>query len=216
MMPGEPGPDSSGPAAGPARPLSDLLTEIAADASRERVSIADLLSALRDRALAALLLIFALPNVMPMPPGTSALLGAPLLFLATQLALGRRPWLPSVIAERSMPRSHFASLIARAAPWLARAERLLRPRWVVLCRPPAEYGVGLLCLLLSLIVFLPIPLGNMLPALAICLFALGILERDGVWVLAGFVTAIGAVALVWGVLYALIRSAVFILANALP
>jgi hypothetical protein len=160
MMPGEPNSDSRGPGAGPARPLSDLLTEIAADASREHVSIAALLNALRDRALAALLLIFALPNVMPMPPGTSALLGAPLLFLATQLALGRRPWLPRVIAERSMPRSHFTSLIARSAPWLARAERLLRPRWVELCRPPAEYGVGLLCLLLALILFLPIPLGN--------------------------------------------------------
>jgi hypothetical protein len=36
-----------------------------------------------------------------MPPGTSAFLGAPLLFLAVQLALGRRPWLPRVIAERS-------------------------------------------------------------------------------------------------------------------
>lgn len=213
---GEPGHDSSRPTAGPARPLSEVLAGIAADGSRERVSIADLLSALHDRALAALLLIFALPNVLPMPPGTSAFLGAPLLFLAAQLALGRRPWLPRVIAERSMPRSHFASLIERAVPWLSRAERLLRPRWVALCRPPAEYGVGLLCLLLSLIVFLPIPLGNMLPALAICLLALGILERDGLWVLAGLVTATGAVALVWGVLYALVRSALFVIGNAFP
>lgn len=199
-----------------ARPLSHLLAELAADVSRERVSVGDLLLALRDRALAALLLLFALPNVVPVPPGTSALLGAPLLFLAAQLALGRRPWLPRVIAERSMPRGHFAALVTRALPWLARAERLLRPRWAALCTPPAEYGVGLLCLLLALIVFLPIPLGNMLPALAICLFALGILERDGLWVLAGLATALSSVALVWGVLYALIKSALFLLANAFP
>lgn len=195
-------------------PLSRLLTEIAADATRERVSIADLLVALQDRTLAALLLIFALPNVIPVPPGTSALLGAPLMFLATQLALGMRPWLPRIITARSMPRAHFASLIARAAPWLARAERLLRPRGSVLCRPPAEYRVGLVCLLLSLIVFLPIPLGNMLPALAICLMALGILERDGVWVLAGLVVAIGSVTLVWGVVYALMKAAIFVIGNA--
>ena len=166
-----------------------MLNAIAADTSRERISIADLLIALQDRALAALLLIFALPNVIPVPPGTSALLGAPLLFLAAQLAFGMRPWLPRVIAERSMPRAHFAALITRATPWLARAERLLRPRWSALCRPPAEYPVGGVCLLLSLIVFLPIPLGNMLPALAICLLALGILERDGLWVLAGLLGA---------------------------
>ncbi|MBC7939366.1 MAG: exopolysaccharide biosynthesis protein [Chitinophagaceae bacterium] len=190
--------------------LSQLLTEIAADTRRERVSVADLLLALQDRALAALLLIFALPNVIPVPPGTSALLGAPLLFLAAQLAFGMRPWLPGFISRRSMPRHHFAALITRAAPWLERAERLLRPRWSALCRPPAEYGVGLVCLLLSVIIFLPIPLGNMLPALAICLMALGILERDGLWVLAGLFTAIASVALVWGVLYALIKGAAFV------
>ena len=46
------------------RALSDVLTDIANDASRERISVADLLAALNDRALAALLLIFALPNVL--------------------------------------------------------------------------------------------------------------------------------------------------------
>lgn len=195
------------------RSLSQLLIEIAADTGRERVSVADLLLALQDRALAALLLIFALPNVIPVPPGTSALLGAPLLFLAAQVAFGMRPWLPGFIGQRSMPRHHFAALITRAAPWLARAERLLRPRLSALCRPPVEYGIGLVCLLLSLIVFLPIPLGNMLPALAICLMALGILERDGLWVLAGLFTAIVSVVLVWGVLYALIKAAVFVFAG---
>lgn len=204
------------PAAQRARPLSQLLTELGVDRSRDRVSVADLLFALRDRALAALLLIFALPNVVPVPPGTSALLGAPLLFLAAQLALGRRPWLPKVIANRSMPRSHFSALVSRLTPWLARAERLLRPRWVLLCHPPAEYAVGLVCLLLATLVFLPIPLGNMMPALAICLFALGILERDGAWVLAGLITSVASVALVWSVLYALVRSALFVFANAFP
>jgi hypothetical protein len=197
-----------------ARPLSELLRELATDSSRERVSIGDLLVALHDRALAALLLIFALPNVIPVPPGTSALLGAPLLFLAAQLAFGMRPWLPRIITERSMHRPQFAALIAGAAPWLARAERLLRPRLGVLCRPPAEYGVGLLCLLLSVIVFLPIPLGNMLPALAICLLALGVLERDGLWVLAGVFTAAAAFGLVSGVLYALAKAALFIISHA--
>jgi hypothetical protein len=196
------------------RALSQILAALANDASRERIRIADLLAVMQDRAVAALMFIFAVPNVVPVPPGTSAILGAPLIFLAAQLALGMRPWLPKLIAERSMARSDFAALIARTGPWLVRAERLLRPRLAGLARPPAEYAVGAICLLLAVIVFLPIPLGNMLPALAICLFALGILERDGVWVLAGMVSAVASVALVWGVLYALIKSALFLLNNA--
>lgn len=189
--------------------------EIAGDTARERVSVADLLIALSDRALAALLLLFALPNVIPAPPGTSAIIGAPLLFLAAQLALGRRPWLPRLIAERSMPRGHFHTLVSRAAPWLARAERLMRPRLTVLAKPPAEYAIGAVCLLLALIVFLPIPLGNILPAFAICLFALGILERDGLWVLAGLVAAVTSVVLVWGVFYAFLHSALLLLSTLL-
>jgi hypothetical protein len=93
--------------------------------------------------------------------------------------------------------------------------------FVHLCSPNLFRRLGskgaplvFLAALLAIIVFLPIPLGNMLPALAICLLALGILERDGVWILAGLATAAASVALVWGVLYALIRSALFLLENA--
>lgn len=196
------------------RALSEILRDIAGDTSRERIAVGDILAAMRDRAIAALMFIFALPNVLPMPPGMSSILGAPLIFLAAQLTLGLRPWLPGVIAGRSIARSDFAILVRRTSPWLARAEKLLRPRLGTLARPPFEYLVGLLSLLMALILFLPIPLGNMLPALAICLFSLGILERDGAWILAGLLAALAGVALVWGVLYALIGSALFIFANA--
>ena len=191
-----------------------MLQALAADESRERIAVADLLDALGDRALAALLFVFAIPNVLPMPPGTSALLGAPLVFLAAQMALNLRAWLPSVIAARSMARSDFAGLVRRIAPWLVRAERLMKPRLTPLASGAMESVVGTVCLLLALVLVLPIPLGNMLPALAICLLALGILERDGLWVLAGFAAAAGAAALVSGVLWAIVKAALYVIRNA--
>ena len=81
--------------------LSDMLSALAQDTSRERISVGELLTALGDRALGAMLFIFAFPNVLPTPPGTSTVLGAPLIFLAAQLAFGRKPWLPAVVAKRS-------------------------------------------------------------------------------------------------------------------
>ena len=96
---------------------------------------------------------------------------------------------------------------------MVRAERLLRPRLQTLARPPFEYLLGAICLLLSIILFLPIPMGNIPPAIAICLFALAILERDGVWVLAGLCASAAAVAIVWGVLFALLRSALFLMSR---
>ena len=193
--------------------LSEILSRIAADGTRQRISVGDLIEALHDRAIGALIFVFAFPNTIPMPPGTSSILGAPLLFLTAQLAFGRKPWLPKVIAERSMERAHFAAVVRRVAPWLARAERLLRPRLEILARPPFEYLIGGICLLMSIILFLPIPMGNSPPAVAICVFALAVLERDGIWVLIGAGTAIAAVALVWGVVFALFESALFLIAR---
>ena len=200
-----PEPRSIGPS------LSDILSRIAADETRQRISVGHLITALHDRAIGALIFVFAFPHTIPLPPGTSSILGAPLLFLTAQLAFGRNPWLPKVIAERSMDRVHFAAVVSRVAPWLARAERLLRPRLEILARPPCEYLIGGICLLLSIILFLPIPMGNMPPAVSICVFALAVLERDGIWVLIGVGAAIAAVAIVWGVLFALFQSALFLI-----
>lgn len=195
--------------------LSDVLHLMALDTSRTHWSVADLLLALKDRALGAMILLLALPNVLPVPPGTSTVLGAPLLLLTAQLMLARRPWLPGFIARRQVAQPTLAALVLRGLPWIRRAESLLRPRWVVLTRPPVEQAVGAVCLLMALLLFLPIPLGNMLPALTLCVLALGILARDGVWVVLGTLLAATSAAMVWGVLYALFHAALFIVRGAL-
>lgn len=190
-------------------PLSVVLQMLASDLNRERISVNDLLSALGDRALGALMFIFAIPNILPALPGTSTVLGFPLIFLAAQVAFGRRPWLPDIISQRSISLENFRLLIRRSAPWLERAEKLLKPRASLLAVPPIEYLVGLICLLLAVILVLPIPLGNLLPALAISLMALGLLERDGVWIIAGFVMTILSVLVVSGVVIAIFKAAIF-------
>ena len=132
-----------------------------------------------DRAPAALVLLFALPNVLPMPPGTCAVLGAPLLFLTVQLALGRKPWLPRAIARRFFARDHLAASLRRVASWLFDIERA-RPHLAWLVTPLAVRLVGTLC-------------GNMPPTFAISLCAYGMLRRDGRWILAGVATGAGLV-----------------------
>ncbi|WP_083638659.1 exopolysaccharide biosynthesis protein [Rhizobium oryziradicis] len=191
--------------------LSEILNHIAKDDARERVSVADLFTAMGDRAFGALILIFALPNIVPTPPGTSAITGAPLVFLCFQLMLGMQPWLPKFIANRSMSHGDFKAIIARITPWLARGERFLKPRWEGLVRPPAEYGLGLMAFILAILLALPIPLGNMLPALALSLFAFALLEKDGIYALAGSAVFVISVVVVGGVVLALAKAALLLL-----
>jgi len=72
-----------------------------------------------------------------------------------------------------------------------------------------EYVVGLLSLLLAVLLILPIPLGNVLPALAISLMALGVLERDGLWVLSGLAVSVAAVFVVYGVVFAMVKATLY-------
>ena len=104
--------------------LSAVLEKIKPTAPCERIAIADLLLAADDRAFAALLFLFAVPNVLPTPPGTSSALGVPLILLSAQLALGRRtPWLPEVITHRSVKQADFVRIVDRLLPLLRRLER---------------------------------------------------------------------------------------------
>jgi len=174
------------------RRFSEVLRDLAA-ADRERIAIADILAAFGDRAFGALMLVFAAPNALPTPPGTSSVLGAPLLFITFQLMIGRSVlWLPRLITNRSVARADFARLVDRMAPWLEKAERLLRPRLTILIGPVADRFIGAACLLLAVILFLPIPLGNIVPALAIAAFAIGLIERDGVAVSVGWAATAAA------------------------
>jgi hypothetical protein len=195
--------------------LSDVLLALGQDPARERIAVGDLLAALGERAFGALIFIFAFPNVLPTPPGTSTLLGAPLVFLAAQLFLGWQPWLPALVAQRAISRADYVRLIGRVRPWLVRAEKLLQPRWRGLTRSPMDHAIGLVCLVLALLLILPIPLGNVLPALAISLLALGLLERDGLWVLAGFFMAAAALAVVSGVIFGLVKAAIYFFTKVL-
>lgn len=210
----KPDPTQAAPVGRSGERLSQMLESIAADETRETISFGDLLSALKDRAFGALMIIFAFPNILPSPPGLAGVLGMPLVILSAQMMLGRLPWLPAFIARRSLPRDKLQGLFTRATPWLARAERLLRHRLEPLTSAPAQRGIGAVCLLLSLVLILPVPFGNMLPSIAICLFALGVLERDGLWIIGGLLFSVVAVGFVGGMAYAVVKSTIFVVMNA--
>jgi hypothetical protein len=180
-----------------------LLREVVNSSDGERITIGDILHGMKDRAAGALILIFALPNVLPTPPGTSTALGFPLLLICAQLATGFPVWLPRLITRRSVKRAGIEQMLVKAEPWLKRTERLLRPRMKFLSNPLAQRLLGVFALWLSIILVLPIPLGNVPPATALCLIALGLLAADGIFIAAGILAGFVSLFIVWGVVYAL-------------
>jgi hypothetical protein len=188
------------------RRVSEILRSLIGDQSNDRLSLGDIVAALEERGYGILLLVFTLPSLVPIYlPGLAAIFGPPLGFIALQLMLGRpAPWLPRVLMQRSFPRSGFARLVNWSLPYVERAERFLRPRRLEFTSPLGERLIGTACLVLTLILMLPIPLTNIPLAVPLALLSLGLLERDGWFVLAGFILGFAAVVAVLVLSWALL------------
>lgn len=170
--------------------LSDLLERLAREAG-DRVSMREIANALDDRSFGAFLLVFALPNLIPLPPGATMVLGLPMVFVAWQMVIGlQKVWLPRPLANYTVDRSTFQRMVSRVSPWLRSAETWVRPRNWPLDGPIRERLFGIFALLLAVTCVLPIPFGNWLPALAVAILGVAHTERDGNCLVLGVVTGL--------------------------
>ena len=187
---------------------SEVIREYLAKYDEERISLGQLRDALGDRVYGILLFLFALPNLAPVAiPGVSAVLGIPLVLLALQLTYGRKtPWFPSWLANRSFAREDFINVFERARPWLARVERLLRPRFPIVLAWTGERLIAALCLVVAIVLTFPIPLGNWLPALALAIIGLAIVAKDGAAAIVGVLVGIVSLIIAGGVVFAMAKA----------
>jgi len=171
------------------KPLSAILREVAAR-EEPTVSIAELTELFGGRALGALLLVFSLACTLPLPPGGTTIFGAPLVLLAPQLVIGARaPWLPRRVRERTIDTRHLRRGLPKALGWLERVEAVSRPRLAFLFGAIGERAIGVVCTVLAVVLILPIPLGNILPAVAVSVLSLALVQRDGALALFGYLLA---------------------------
>lgn len=181
--------------------VSEIVAAICDGWEDDRVSLDELLTAFGVRSFGFLILVFALPNGIPAPiaPGLSAILGAPLLLLSVQMVLGfKTPWFPASWRARSFARRDVAKLLRPTVPYMVKIERFIRPRFTHLVAGPlASRLIGGLILWNAILLSLPIPFGNLIPAWAIILAALGQVERDGALVVAAAAASVVATGWVW-------------------
>jgi hypothetical protein len=151
-----------------------------ASRAQERIAVGDIAAAFGERSFAAVILLFGLLTIVSVVPGATYFTGAPLVLATAQSLAGRRNlWLPERIRATQIRTAHLAALNDRVRQPMRRIERMLAPRFGWVFAGPAGRIAALVCLVLSVTVFLPIPLGNLLPGLALSLFAIAVLARDG-------------------------------------
>jgi hypothetical protein len=193
MHPASPSPADPLPDGHPAPPpaFSSELRQLLARFGDEPVSLGALLAATQQRGIHLLLLFIALPFVTPIPlPGLSIPFGAAVALLGARLSLGLAPRLPQVLLRRELPPRFLAGLLRAASRVMRVLECLLRPRLAFL-QDHAAFGrlAGALVAVSGLFMILPLPLpfSNSLPAWTVLLLAAAALGRDGLFFIAGCV-----------------------------
>ncbi len=183
----------------PSRRLSQIFRELSAR-SEGTVSIGEIRDALGDRSFAALLLLFAALNLLPLPIGTTLILGPPMVLVALQMVLGyETPWLPRFLTGKTFTVERFRKAAKRLIPLLEWLERFVRPRSWPFAPGRADRPVGMVALVMAIAVTLPIPLGNWLPSLSVAVIGLALGERDGVCLAIGSFIGLVALAIIGAV-----------------
>lgn len=174
-------------------PLSQRLAQIVAEHGPERLTFSQLAAQLHYRAWGGLLLIFAAINVLPLPPGTSAFFAIPILIVSAQMVFGREtPWFPARIDRRGVRKQELQRLIGKMEWVELRVERIFRPRLASLTGRTSARVIGAACFLLALVAGIPIPLFHVAPAVAILLFGVALIYRDGLLVIVAAVASVAA------------------------
>lgn len=172
------------------RALLDLLALGDPD---DQLKLGEMLTGLGRRAF-GMLLFLAVPAAFI--PGVAGVISSPIVILVgLQLMVGmRKPWLPKFLASRGPHRHVLIRFDKWFSPWLARLEKIIRPRLTfMLDHRLISILTGLMLVLLGVLLALPIPLTNGMFGAVLLLYALALLERDGLLMLAAWALGIAEI-----------------------
>jgi hypothetical protein len=175
-------------------PLSAVLASVACAIPPEGMTLRELLVRMGDRGLLMLCMMATIPFLLPVSiPGSSTPFGLIVAFIAIGLVADRPPWLPRRLLDHRVAPERLHAMLDRGTRFFARLERLAHPRVLALTHGKTVgrwNGILLFASAVALMAPLPLPLTNTIPAWAILFLAAGSLERDGFFVLAGYVCVV--------------------------
>jgi hypothetical protein len=171
--------------------LSEEINRLVAAFAERPVRLREILEMTRGRGYTLLVALLALPFCTPIPlPGLSTPFGVVIALIGLRLFFREKVRLPERLLDTEMSAKFFPEFLSATRRLVEWMEYFLKPRWTWLLDTDAfhhAYGAIILVCGALLLLPLPIPLTNTLPALTVVLLAAAMLERDGYFVVAGLV-----------------------------
>jgi len=170
--------------------LSHLLTSIINDIHGDTITLRKLLERCGREGMLLVCAIACLPFLIPVSiPGVSTVFGAAIVLLSTALFLDRLPWLPQRILDKDLDANKLKPVLHKGVGMVGKLDRWLQPRWSGLTTSPMQRFNSAVLVFGGLLLMAPlglIPFSNTVPAVGILLLTVGMMQRDGVFVLLGY------------------------------
>lgn len=165
--------------------LGEQLAAIIDNLPEDRLSLRELLDRFGDEGLLLLTVLLTLVFLIPVSiPGVSTVFGAAILLVGISRLVGRPLWLPEKLKHKALPADKLRPGLIAGMAWVRRLEKVSRPhrmRALVDGRVMDVFN-NLAFILAALLLMAPfgfVPFSNTLPALALLLYAIGFIQRDG-------------------------------------
>jgi len=183
-------------------PLSDVLQSVLDVSKNGSLSVDELMNRVAERGFGLLLVLLALPTLFPvLPPGSAATIGFLYIMIGFQMLVGRPyPWMPQRVRNYKLSEKTMLKLRARGVPFFKTLERFSRSRWFFMEGKIMLCLVAITIIIMGFVLFTPLPFMNTLPAFAVMLLGTGLLNRDGIFLLAGLLLSFG---LLWFIYFGL-------------
>lgn len=178
------------------RPLSDVLADMLR--GNGSVTVGELADRVQRRGFGLMMIVLALPTFIPvLPPGVAVVVGLLYVLLGAQMLWGLpQPWLPARVRAYRLSGRGLTNLRNRGVPLLRRLEGLSRERPLPVDDAVVTRATAVVMCLIGIILVLPIPFFNTVPALSVLALGIGLLNRDAVFIGIGLAVAAGAIAVV--------------------
>jgi hypothetical protein len=179
------------PTPAPELSLGEQLRGIINRLPDDGVSLGSLLDVFGDEGLLMLTALMVLVFLVPVSiPGVSTVFGAAILMIGVSRLTGRPLWLPKRLRERELPGKRVRAALQTGLAWAQRLERISRPhRLRQLTEQRAWMMVGNLAFISAAVLLMAplglVPFSNTLPGVALLLYSIGFIQRDGAALLAG-------------------------------
>jgi len=161
--------------------------------------------AIGERSFGALLLLAGFVVLAPIIgdiPTVPTVMAVFVFLISAQLLANRRYfWLPRWLRSRSLKAQTLQKAVEKSRGAARLVDRLLKPRLLFFIAGPAHYATAIACMIIALVIppMELIPFSANIAGLALSLFGLAHIARDGLLALVAFLfTLAGIVALAYG------------------